>query len=276
MKFGQHRREVAAGLLVLPGAGDEHRHLDLVDERDRRQRVAERVRVVRVVVDLLRPGRGSAGAATGCRRTSCRRRRRDPSSTSWPYGLRVVHALLRPVDGEAGVEDAARVERAAEAVVEHRQRRDAVQAGRLRGGDEQLADARVADAHHADLVVHHPRLGGDGLDHVVAVERLHGLEEAERAAAAAGAAHVHAHVGEALRGVQRGQVGAVGVAGLVAAVLDDGGVGAVVGRAGQDDVGAQRGAVAGGDVAEAASAGSSVCWSVVQRLRSGTSSGRPR
>ena len=71
---------------------------------------------------------------------------------------------LRPLDGEAGVEDAARVERAAVAVGEHRQRRDAVQARRLRGGDEQLADARVADADHADLVVEHPRLRGDGLD----------------------------------------------------------------------------------------------------------------
>ena len=115
-----------------------------------------------------------------------------------------------------------------------------------------MADAGVRDAHHAHLVVERPRLGGDGFDDVVAVEALHGLEEAERAAAAAGAAHVHAHVGEAEGGVDLGEVGAAGVARLVAAVLDDGGVGTLVGGAGQDDVGAECGAVAGGDVAEAA------------------------
>jgi hypothetical protein len=84
--------------------------------------------------------------------------------------LGLVDALLGPVDGEAGVEDAAGIQRAAVAVVEHRQRGDAVEARGLRGSDEQLADARVADADHADLVVQHPRLRGDGLDHVVAVE----------------------------------------------------------------------------------------------------------
>ena len=43
----------------------------------------------------------------------------------------------------------------------------------------------------------HPRLGGDRLDGVVAVEALGVLEVAERAAAAAGAAHVDADVGVA-------------------------------------------------------------------------------
>ena len=33
---------VPAGLLVLPLAGHEHRHLDLVDERDRVERVGDR------------------------------------------------------------------------------------------------------------------------------------------------------------------------------------------------------------------------------------------
>ena len=261
---GQHVGEVAAGLLVLPGAGDEDGHLDPVDERDRRQRIAQGVGVVRVLVDLgdqvgvLQAQQLVVGAhlvaAVGANPR--------PLLT---VGLAVVDSLLRPVDGEAGVEDAARVQRAAEAVVEHRERRDAVQARRLRGSDEQLADARVADAHHADLVVHHPRLGGDGFDDVVAVERLHGLEEPERAAAATGTAHVDAHVGEALGGVQRRQLCAVGVAGLVAAVLDDGGVGAGVSRAGQDDVGAQRGAVAHGDVPETACRQQRLV--VVQRLR---------
>ena len=98
----EHRREVATGLLVLPRAGEEHRHLDPVDERDRRERVAERRRVVRVVVDLLRRDRGSAAAASGCRRTSCRRRRHGPWSTpdrtaSTRPSAPAVHVTAKPV-----------------------------------------------------------------------------------------------------------------------------------------------------------------------------------
>ena len=48
--------------------------------------------------------------------------------------LRLGLSLAEERCSEAGVEDAAGVERAAEAVVEHGQRGDAVQAGRLRGG----------------------------------------------------------------------------------------------------------------------------------------------
>ena len=43
---------VSAGLLVLPLAGHEHRHVDLVDERDRVERVGDRGVVVRVGRDL--------------------------------------------------------------------------------------------------------------------------------------------------------------------------------------------------------------------------------
>ena len=242
---------MAAGLLVLPGAGQEHRGGDAVDEGDGGQRVAEFGRVVGVVADLgdevgvlqaqllVRLALGVAAVDAAL-------------LPALPVGAGLVDAGLGPLDREAGVQQAAGVQRGAERVVEHAERSDGGQARGNGGGDEQLADAGVRDAHHADLVVECPRLGGDRFDDVVAVEALHRLEEAERAAAAAGATHVHAHVGEAEGGVDLGEVGAAGVARLVAAVLDDRGVRALVGGAGQDDVGAERGAVTGGDVAEAA------------------------
>ena len=101
-------------------------------------------------------------------------------------------------------------------------------------------------------VAEHPRLGGDRLDGVVAVEELGVLEEPERAAAAPAAAHVDADVGVAERREELGERGGVGVARLVAGVLDDRRVGAGVGGAGQHDVDRQRRAVAGLEVAEAA------------------------
>ena len=54
----------------------------------------------------------------------------------------------------------------------------------------------------------HPRLGGDRLDDVVAVEQLGVLEEPERAAAAPAAAHVHADVGVAERREELGEASA--------------------------------------------------------------------
>ena len=78
-----------------------------------------------------------------------------------------------------------------------------------------------------DLVVQHPRLAGDGLDHVVAVEALQRLEEVERAAGAAGAAHVDVDDREAEQVGDRADralaAARVGVA--VARVLDQGRVG---------------------------------------------------
>ena len=53
VKRFEHVGEVAAGLLVLPRAGEEHRHLDAVDELVRRDRVgalARRVELVRLDV----------------------------------------------------------------------------------------------------------------------------------------------------------------------------------------------------------------------------------
>ncbi len=107
-----------------------------------------------------------------------------------PGGLRLLLPLLRPGDGEAGVEDAARIQRR-RGGIEDRQRRDGGEGRRAELGGEQLADPAVGDAHHPDLVIPHPRLTGDRLDHVVAVEALKRLEEVERATRATGAAHVH-------------------------------------------------------------------------------------
>ena len=115
------------------------------------------------------------------------------SAHAWPPGLGrrpgVVHAVLRPRQGEARVEDAAGVQRGRR-VVDHRERRDGGEVRRARGGDEELADAAVGDAHHADPAVRDPRLAGHGLDDVVAVQRLVALEVVERAARAARPAHV--------------------------------------------------------------------------------------
>ena len=46
------RRAVTAGLLVGPLAGHEHRHVDLVDEGDGRERIGDRGVVVVVRADL--------------------------------------------------------------------------------------------------------------------------------------------------------------------------------------------------------------------------------
>ena len=107
--------------------------------------------------------------------------------------------------------------------VEDRQRRDGREAAAgWSCGREQLADPAVGDAHHPDLVVPHPRLAGDRLDHVVAVEALQRLEEVEGATRAAGAAHVHVDDREAHQVREdrdaAGRSGRVGVP--VARVLD--------------------------------------------------------
>ena len=106
-----------------------------------------------------------------------------------PAGSAFLLALLGPGDGEARVEDAARIERRGRRV-DRRERRDRLEVGRIELGREQLADRAVRDPHHPDLVVEHPRLVGDRLDDVVAVEVLQRLEEVEGAARAAGPAHV--------------------------------------------------------------------------------------
>jgi hypothetical protein len=138
-------RAVAPGLLVLELAREEHRHPDLVDERGRVEGVRDAGAVVAVVADLRDQVRGGGvqrlvrlahliaplnplvrpGLTLGRRR-----------------GLRVVHAILGPLDGEAGVEEAARIERGG-GVVDHRQRGDRGQVRRRRRSDEELADPAV-------------------------------------------------------------------------------------------------------------------------------------
>ena len=137
-------------------------------------------------------------------------------------------------------------------VVDHRQRRDRGQARRPRRGDEQLADAAVGDADHADLAARRPRLPRDGLDHVVAVEPLERLEEVERPARAAGAAHVDVDDRVAEQVGDRGDraLAAVGVRVAVARVLDQRRV--RPGPARQAHVDRELDAVARGQVAVAA------------------------
>ena len=124
----------------------------------------------------------------------------------------VLDPVLRPFDREPGVEDAARVERRLR-VVDQRDRRDRGEARRLGRRGEQLADAAVGDPHHPDLVALDPRLAGDRLDHVVAVEALQRLEEVEGAARATGAAHVDVDDGEAHQVADQrdAALGAVGI-----------------------------------------------------------------
>ena len=103
----------------------------------------------------------------------------------------------------------------------------------------------VRDADHADATVCDPRLRGDHLDRVVAVERLERLEVLPRTARATGAAHVDAdrRVPERLREAHPGLVG-VGVRGVVARVLDDRRVRTFLDRPGQPDVDREQRAVA--------------------------------
>ncbi len=143
-------------------------------------------------------------------------------------------------------------------VVDHRQRRDRGEVRRAGLRDEQLRDAGVRDPHHADLAVGDPRLRGDGLDDVVAVERLQGLEVPPGTPRAPAAAQVDTdgRVAERLRDGRRRRA-AVGVRGVVPRVLDDGGVGAARRGPRQLHVDGERGAVARLHVAVA----------VVDRLR---------
>ena len=153
-------------------------------------------------------------------------------------------AIARPRQREPVVEDAARPQRAAARIGDHRQRRDRGEVRRPHRRGEELRDARVRDADHADLAVRDPRLRGDRFDDVVAVGPLQRLEELERAARTAGAADVDADGCEPERGRdQRARLRRVRVRRRVPGVLDDGRVRTLVGRARQRDVHRQQGAV---------------------------------
>ena len=103
-------REVAARLLVLPRTGEEGRHGDLADEVIGRERNADRVGPVLVVFDQLDDiGRLRVqllvrDALLVARRDALQR----PTLAARGRRLRVVLAILRPVDREPVVEDAAR------------------------------------------------------------------------------------------------------------------------------------------------------------------------
>ena len=188
-----------AGLLVLPLAGQERRHVDVLDERVRIEFVGHRRVIRRVGFDLLHQVRRLAvqRLVGGARLIAFFDARVRPCLTVPGAGrFGVLLALLRPRHREARVQDAARVERRRRGV-DHRQRRDRREVRRLLLCREQLADPAVGDAEHAHLVAEHPRLVCDRLDHVVAIEVLHVFKEVKGAARAAGSPHVHVDYGEA-------------------------------------------------------------------------------
>ena len=159
----RERRAVAARLLVGELAGHEGRHVDLVDERDGRQRIDDLGVVVVVLADLADEVRGLSvqGLVVLARLVALLDalvRPRLPAVGTRRH--RLVGPLLRPVEGESRVQDPAGVERRRDAV-DHRERRDRGEARRLGGGGEQLADAAVGDAQHPDLVVLDPWLARD-------------------------------------------------------------------------------------------------------------------
>ena len=124
----------AAGLLVLERTGLEHRHVDLVDEQRRVQRIRDlgwvvaiglrlggRVDVLASVALVLLAG-GVAAVDSGL-------------LPALSVRLGLLADLLGPRQGEPGVEDATGSECAPDGVVEHRQRGDGRQRGWIGGRD---------------------------------------------------------------------------------------------------------------------------------------------
>ena len=140
VNLSEEVREVAAGLLVLPVAGEVHGHVDLVDEVLGREREADRVGPVVLGLDLLEDvGRLAVQrlvreAGLVARLDAIGR----PRLATAGRRLGVVLAILGPRDREAGVEHAARIERAPDRVVDHRQRRDRREVRRAELRHEQL------------------------------------------------------------------------------------------------------------------------------------------
>ena len=244
----EHVGELGAGLLVLPGAGEVHGHVDLAHQlrevagvgvlRPVDERLAE---LLEVDVLLAQP------LVLGADRVAVVDALLDPGGAA---GRRLPVALGEPLAGEAAVVDAAGP-LLQPRVLDHREGGDGREVRRLGRRRVELGDARVGQADHAGLVVQDPVLAGDRLDDVVAVGLLGGVEHVEHAARAARAAHVDADGGVAEQAGDEGAgLGGIGVRRAVARVLDDGRVRALVGRAGQAHVDAELLAVAHGDVAE--------------------------
>jgi hypothetical protein len=183
----------------LPLASHEDRHVDLVDEGDRVQWVCDRGVVVRVGVDLGHQiGRFAVEHLVGLTRriATLDLLVRPGLATGGSGGFRVGLPLLRPGDGEAGVEDATGIQRRRRGI-DCREWRDRLEVGWIELRHEQLADRSVRDTHHPDLVVKDPRLVGDRLCDVVPVEGLERLEVVEGASGAAGPTHIYVDNGEA-------------------------------------------------------------------------------
>jgi hypothetical protein len=106
--------EVRAGLLVLPRAREERRHVDLSHEQLGRERHREVV-PVRVILDHLQHVRGlRAHDLVGrAHSVAVKDAIARPPLTTRGRGLRLVVALAGPIEGEPVVEDAARPQGAA-------------------------------------------------------------------------------------------------------------------------------------------------------------------
>ena len=190
---------MGAGLFVLPGARQEDRDVDLVHEERRVQRVGD----LGLVIFVVGAHEGIHGLAVellvvGAGRDALRRLDRDLIELpSLSVGRRLIKNGLGPIEREPVVEDAAGGECRCRRAGDDRERGDCRESGGLGLRREELADARVGEASHADVVVEHPLLVCDGFDDVVAIEYLEGLEEVVGAAGTAGASHVDAHGCEA-------------------------------------------------------------------------------
>ena len=194
----QALHEVGTGLFVLEGADEEGRHLDPLDPLARSAIFKQLRGPVRVLLDqrvevLGLQSQLLVGRALGVVVRAFRIRQDAGVGLRALFGSRpgVLRPLGDPAEGEALVEDPARIARARVDVVGHRQRCDGGQARRLGSGGEQLTDAGEGDPSHADLAALDPVLGGDGLDGVVAVIGGRQAEQVERATGAARTAHLH-------------------------------------------------------------------------------------
>jgi hypothetical protein len=95
----EHGEEERAGLLVLPGAGQEHRRLDVVDQAWRGCSWSWIGRVV--VLDRRAPAgrcRRTARGGAGSRRTACRRRRPCRAPSPGRRACALAMTLLDPAD----------------------------------------------------------------------------------------------------------------------------------------------------------------------------------
>ena len=186
-------REVATGLLVLVLAGQEDRNLDplhpvargpLVEQQRGPVRIGldqvehiERLETQLLVLEALRIALVVDHLAR-------------PALPAFRRRLGVADPVADPGEGEARVEDAARVAGAVVDVGRDRHRRDRGEVRRTGTGHEQLADAGIGDPGQAHLALR-PVLRRHRLDRVVAViggrqaEQVVGTGQSSRSRASA-------------------------------------------------------------------------------------------